>query len=66
MTPTRESSDARRLEWLAKEWGGQRHDFSNYVVLRGGVGDLSDIRGLVDEEMRIAARLAAGSSRGKK
>jgi len=46
------AGDTRRLEWLAKHWGGQRRDFSLHVLTRGGTGDLSDIRTFVDDEMR--------------
>lgn len=54
-----DAGDTRRLEWLAKHWGGQRRDFALHVLERGGTGDLSDIRTFIDDECRASRHAAA-------
>jgi hypothetical protein len=36
------------LEWVSVEWGGKRHDYSVWVLRRGGTGDLGDLRSFID------------------
>jgi hypothetical protein len=47
-----ETSDAHRLEWVSKNWGGQRADYASHVLNRGGTGDLSDIRSFIDAQTK--------------
>ncbi|OWY32492.1 hypothetical protein [Herbaspirillum aquaticum] len=55
--PVADERDAERLEWVSHAWGGQRHDYANHVLSRGGDGDLSDIRTFIDKHLPARAAL---------
>jgi hypothetical protein len=53
-------ADDRHLSWLARQWGGQRSDFSAHVLRVGGVGDSNDVRSFIDAAYRAPQPAGGG------